>query len=170
MALPEETSVPLARVKLTALIVLFTLGFIGEVQAFNKASSGVPLTALSMHALGNGLLAVCGALFVLVLTNKLFDPRPGVTLNREGMTINPLLGKFQFIPWSDISGFDVYTIRQRLWLKHRVIRLNLAHPEKYRRPRTGYILLPTSVLKIKVDEMMALCEAYFSRYGRGRVA
>ena len=170
MTLPEETTVPLARWKLAGMIVLFTFGFVGEVLAFNKASAGVPLDSLSLHAIGNGVFALLMGLLVLVLTNKIFDPRPGVSFNREGMTINPILGKFQFIPWSDISGFGVYTFRGRLWIKRRLVRINLVDPGKYRRPRTGYILIQVSTLKIGFDELMGLCEAYFSRYGKRRAS
>ena len=170
MTLPEETTVPLARWKLAGMIVLFTFGFVGEVLAFNKASAGVPLDSLSLHAIGNGVFALLMGILVLVLTNKIFDPRPGVSFNREGMTINPILGKFQFIPWSDISGFGVYTFRGRLWIKRRLVRINLVDPGKYRRPQTGYILIQTSTLKMGFDELMGLCEAYFSGYGKSRAS
>ena len=168
MTLPEETSVPLARGKLAGMIFLFMFGFVGEVLAFNKNSAGVPLASLNLHAIGNGLFALLLGLLVLVLTNKIFDPRPGVSFNREGMTINPILGKFQLIPWSDISGFGVYTVRSRLWIKRRLVRINLADPGKYR--RTGYILIQVSTLKMGFDDVMGLCEAYFSRYGKSRAS
>ena len=51
--------------------------------------------------------------------------------------------------------------------KEAVNRNQRSDPGKYRRPQTGYILIQTSTLKVGFDELMGLCEAYFSRYGKG---
>ena len=67
-----------------------------------------------MHGVGLAG-AVFGALGIVVAVRKLLDTSPGLRLDEHGLTDNSSALAGGFVPWSEITGFQVQQIqRQRL--------------------------------------------------------
>jgi hypothetical protein len=122
-----------------------------------------------------GVLAlVLATLVVIYGARKMFDNKPGLVLSPEGITDNSSGVAAGLIPWTDITGFDIFEMHRQKML---VILVN--EPEKYiqrgnpiqrtlHRANTSMVGSPISIssntLKIGFDELCALVENYRARY------
>ena len=119
--------------------------------------------------------AIMGALVGLLVLRKLFDKKPGLVLDEEGIFDNSSAASAGFIPWKDIAGFDVLTIQ-----KQRMMVVRLVDPEKYiarggtlrqmfnrinSKMSGSPISITSSTLRIGFDDMLALCNNYLQKYG-----
>ena len=107
---------------------------------------------------------------------KLFDGMPGLILSSVGIFDNSSVLSVGIIPWSDIVGFDVFTVSSQ---KNLVIKV--LNPEKYIRGsgimkrillKSNYMLCESPItissasLKITFKELVDTCNRYYSKYGR----
>ena len=175
----DETAIKLSRAKNT-LLVLGSCAFIAlglwmalmsdaEIEAQRRYNNPVFIHAIGWAAAV--FAALCGSIGI----RKLIDRKPGLILSNAGLTDNSSGFSAGFIPWSDIAGFAVYTVQ-----KQRLLVVLLNEPEKYiniggtlRRNanRINYkmagspVSLISNSLVIKFDELLDVCNLYFSKYG-----
>lgn len=107
---------------------------------------------------------------------RLFDGRPGLVLNEEGIyPFGKSSSSSRFVPWADISGFEVVSIKHTKLLVVKLFdldkylaRLNPMTRLLYKMNEStcsGPIALTSSTLKIKFDDLVSLCIAYHDAYG-----
>lgn len=179
MTVSDEKSVPLSKVK-SALLVLGSCSFVAlglwmaflsdaEIEAQRRYNNPVFVHGIGWAAVVFATL--CGSIGI----RKMLDRKPGLVLSNAGLTDNSSGLSAGFIPWTDISGFSVYTVQ-----KQKLLVVLLNNPERYismggvlRRNinRVNYkmagspISITSNSLKIKFDDLLRVCGLYFSRYG-----
>jgi len=179
MDLPDETVIPLSRMKMVLLLlgcilfiaagaVLYRLddGFILRQHRYNDPEL-VHFFGLAGVVLG--VLGLCAGLW------KSFDRKPGLVFNTDGLIDNSSAFGAGLVPWSDITGAQIYQFRRT-----RILQIKVSNPEHYlarggmiRRAlaRSGYrmtgcaVSISPTTLKIKFDALLALFYAYWTRYG-----
>lgn len=127
---------------------------------------------------GVGIVLVLFFSFTGIMTlKKIFDQKPGLIFNSMGIIDNSSgISDNLLIPWSDISGINVYHGAQ----KQKFLVVLLKNPDKYiemgnalRRTlkRTNYeksgspVAIVSNSLKISFDELVELGNEYFAKYG-----
>jgi hypothetical protein len=119
-----------------------------------------------------GFFGLCGVFALL----KLFDTAPGLIVDAEGIVDRSSLGSVGRIPWSDIRGFKVTTVR-----KQRFLTVEVHNPEKYVQ-RASLVLRPLVAvnaryfgspvqisshnLKINFDELVSVLSGSYAKYRR----
>jgi hypothetical protein len=180
MNLSDETIIPLSRTKILLLIIgaaafaalglwLFylddqTITHMGRDPEFVH---GVGLAAIIFA----GLCAILGA-------RKLFDRRPGLRFTTAGIVDNASGVAVGLVPWSDITGTEIYRVSRT-----RMLVVKVTDPEKYiavggamRRSvnRMNFnmcgspIVLSPNTLAIKFDELVRLFDVHLAEYGDDR--
>ena len=176
MAVPDEFSIPLSRIKMGAYpaFALFALSISIWVVVSNDpeiAARYIPEMAQAFGWLGTVLL---GPITVYSI-RKFFDRRPGLTFTAAGVTDNSSAIPSGFIPWSDIQG--ITTLKSR---GTRYLVVMVKDPDKYwergnllqrwlRRRATGFgspVALSAGLLAINFDGLTRLFEQYLKKYGR----
>jgi hypothetical protein len=174
----NDKVIELSRTKLVFLIIGCTVfAFAGLWMLQLDEASIRELRRLSNPTVFRSIGGITLLFAVLVLVfclRKLFDKRPGLVLSAEGINDNSSGVAAGLIPWSDISGFDVYEIH-----KQKMLIILVNDPEKYiqrgnpaqralHRANTKMVGSPISIssttLKIGFDELCALVETYRARY------
>ena len=112
----------------------------------------------------------------LFVCKKLFDQRPGLLLNAQGLYDNASALAAGFIPWSDIAGFGVYEVNGQ-----KMLVVKLHEPKKYiasgnmlrhkiNRINTSMcgspVVISANTLQIGFDELQTTCRHYRAKYGR----
>jgi hypothetical protein len=181
MTAMNEREIPLSKTKVVALLlgslVLVALGvwlvtldseFIETQRRFNSPMiiRGVGIAALVFFGL-------CGAFAF----KKLFDTRPGLVLNSQGIHDNSSGVAAGHIPWAEITSISLYEIQKQKMLVIEVVdpeqyiakggaikqALNRANLELCGSP----IAISSVALKIDFDELETVVNDYFHKYGRG---
>jgi hypothetical protein len=114
------------------------------------------------------------SLIFLLAFRKLFDKRPGLILNRDGLFDNSSGVSAGLIPWPDILGTRIYQVHRQ---KQLVILVR--DPEKYIARgskarqllnRTNFkmigspIAITSTSLKINFDDLLNLVNEYLQKY------
>jgi len=131
-----------------------------------------PLVVHGMGFLSIVLFGLAG----LICVRKLFDRRPGLVLNSEGLTDYSSGSAVRFVPWSEITGFSAVDGRGP-----KILIVNVANPDKYieaggpirrrfNRINAGIyggspIAITSPALKIGFNELVDLCNEYLARFG-----
>ncbi len=118
-------------------------------------------------------LSIIGVVFfgtgIIVFLIQLFDKRPGLIIDQDGIQINSGMGKGYFVSWHIITGFEVFAIKstrliavfvndpERLIsaekpIKRQLMRANLQY---YGAP----ICLTAGTLKIGTDDLVKLLKS-----------
>jgi len=125
---------------------------------------------------GFGLIAAlffgsCGAFGI----KKLFDKKPGLVFNSIGIIDNSSGVSAGLIPWSEISGFDIYEVH-----KQKMLVIFLKNPEKYIEMGNTIkrhinkvnfklcgspIVITSNALQINFDELLKFSSEYMVKYG-----
>ena len=176
----DTTTIALSRKKMVRLTVfcllfvalglwLFTLDDAFIVQELRDRDPAF------VHGVGAMAMGFFGLLLIIV-ARKLFDRRPGIVLSSAGLLDNSNGVSVGFIPWSDITGLEVYES-----FKQRMLVVKVADPGKYvetGNPLTRYLRKSThkicgspisinaGALKMGFDELAAHIQQYLSRYGQ----
>ena len=121
-----------------------------------------------------GLAAILMFALVLVLSiKKLFDRKPGLIFNSEGILDNASSLSAGLIPWSDVVGSEIMEIQD-----NKILIIKVKDPQKYFERgnslkkafnKGGYngnpIGISTITLKVKFPELVALFNQYHQKYG-----
>ena len=169
----DEIKIPLSKFKLV-LLLLASLVFVagGVLFIINPSTytdSGInhhPKTEISV--VGYACVIFFG-MGVVVFIIKLFDNKPGLLVDKNGVMINPGSGSFSssFVNWSDIDRFGIIDISRT-----KLIAIYLKNPEKFIESQTNSfkrklasfsyknygtpISITTSSLKCNTDELFKL--------------
>jgi hypothetical protein len=179
MANSEEKIIELSKTKLI-LLILGSLAFIG-IGAWMLSLEAAQIEAqrrfndpLLVHGIGWVAIVVFGWCGVIGI-RKYFEKKPGLIFSSVGITDNSSGVSAGLIPWSEISGFNIYEIQ-----KQKMLIVLVKNPDKFievgsviKRTlnRTNYkmcgspIAITSNSLKINFDELLKLSNAYFTKYG-----
>lgn len=101
---------------------------------------------------------ICFGLCGIVGTVKLFDTKPGLIIDTDGIIDNSSGVSAGRIPWSDVTGITVTNI-----LGQRLLTIAVIDPQKYvGRP----INITSNALKIRFDELHRLLIERFEQHKR----
>lgn len=110
----------------------------------------------------------------LFVGKKLFDKKPGLVLNAQGIYIYDLA--IGLIPWPDIAGFGVYEMHGQ-----KTLVFKLHEPKKYIDSGNALqrklhqlstqmcgspVAISANTLQIGFDDLQAICNRYWKKYGR----
>ena len=166
----QRVVIPLSKSKMVFLLLIacafVALGWwmfaqdAAEIEAQRRFNS-----PLFVHGVGLFNM-VCFGLVGALMLRKLFDPSPGLVVDDRGLTDNTSAFSAGFVPWSDITGFEVRQIQRQ-----RVLYVRLKDPEKYiarfspirrklfrasERLGASPVTLTSSSMAIGFDEMVKL--------------
>ncbi len=126
-----------------------------------------------VHGLGWTAVLFFGLCSLFAVRN-LFSPKPGLVLDREGLTDQSSGLAVGFIPWRDIAGFEPCVLQGQ-----KMLVVLLENPQAYvekggpirrhlYRMNLGLVGSPFAIssnaLKLDFDELVALCSRYHERY------
>jgi hypothetical protein len=173
--------IPLSKTKLVLLALAAALFVVmgwwlfqldaAQIEAHRRYNSPLFVHGIGLVALG------FGALGVVFLVRKLFDTAPGLVLDERGLTDNCSAAAAGFIPWQDITGFEVRQIYTQ-----KLIYVMLKDPEAYlarlgglrrgmHRANMGMAASPvaivSSTLQIGFDELVDLLNRHFAAHRSG---
>jgi hypothetical protein len=133
-----------------------------------------PRSALYVHG-----IALVGIFFfglgIFILLKKLFDARPGLEFTPTGIVDNSNGIAVGFVPWSEITGFEIGKVRSTKFLI-----VKLTHPQKYLAKRGWMrrafsqatlnmcgtpLALSSTALAIDFDKLVDLFGCYLRKYG-----
>jgi hypothetical protein len=174
----ETREIPLSRTKLVFLLLgamaFGVLGVwmlsLGDAEIAEQRSLSNP----TLFRIIGGASTLFGVLGVAFSFRKLFDRRPGLVLSAEGITDNSSGVAAGLIPWSDITGFDVYQMQKQKFLvilvedaEKYILRGNPLQRTLHRanlRMVGSPVSISSNTLKINFEELCALVESYRARY------
>ncbi|MBX3255402.1 MAG: hypothetical protein KF862_14770 [Chitinophagaceae bacterium] len=174
--------IQLSKAKLTKLLffsVLFVAGglwmIITNPQTSNPIFNNIIVKALAAY--GSTTMGLFGVYF---FTKKLFDKKPGLILNEQGIYDNTSAFKFGLIPWSDISQVYEKTVQASIASKQRFVTIGLINPDKYISRETNLlkkkllqanaknygspIHISTNGLTTNHNDLLNLINSYFEKY------
>ena len=180
MSVENERVIELSRAKL-ALTVAGSLLFVAAgVWFFIAPNDGRFITEMRrfadpwvFHALGivTALFGAAGAAYGVV---KSRDRKPGLTLSPAGLLDNSSHVAAGFIPWSEVTGLDLFQARGQ-----QMLVIKVADPGKYiergsavkralNRANAGMVgspvVISSNALRIPFDELRSEVASYISRY------
>jgi hypothetical protein len=125
--------IPLSKAKLAKLLIFSILFLIvglwmiiTQPETSNPVFNNVFVKALAAY--GGTLMGLLGIYF---FTKKLFDKRPGIILDSQGITDNSGALSRGLIPWENIDVIFEKTIQASFASKERFITIGLKNPEQY---------------------------------------
>lgn len=180
-----KIEIPLSKTKLTKLlffcICFLTAGLwmiITNPQTSNPIFNNPILKAIASY--GSTLMGLLGIYF---FTKKLFDKRPGLVLDNQGIYDNTSAFKFGLIPWSDISEIYEKTIQASIASRQHFVTIGLINPDKYITRETNTlkrklliansksygspIHISTNGLQTNHKDLLKLVNEYFEKYKSG---
>ncbi|MBS1601619.1 MAG: hypothetical protein JST42_03040 [Bacteroidetes bacterium] len=178
----DKIEIPLSKGKLTKLLffsVLFLFaGFwiaITDPQVSNAAFNNPIIKGVGAY--GSIIMGLFGTYF---FTKKLFDNRPGLILDEQGIYDNTSAFKFGLIPWSDICEISAASIQASIASKQHFITLKLVDPQKYIAREKNFfkkkllqanaksygspIHISTNGIKADHSELLIIVKDYFQKY------
>lgn len=182
MAENNKIEIPLSKTKLTKLLffsILFVAGglwmIIADPQTSNPVFNNAFVKALAAY--GSTIMGVFGIYF---FSKKMFDKKPGLILNEQGIYDNTSVFRFGLIPWSDVSQVYERTVQASIASKQRFVTIGLVNPDKYISRETNIIKkkllqvnaksygspvhISTNGLKTNHNELLNLINSYFKKY------
>ena len=179
----DEKIIELSKTKI-ALAVLGTCAFVAigvwflllDEEAIRTSSSYRLLFNEPMYARALGITAIVvfGAL-ALFFFKKLFDKKPGLVFNNSGIVDNASAVAAGFIPWSEITGYDIFEMPQQ-----KMLIVMVSDPQKYVERGNAVkqklnqanfkmcgspISISANALKINFADLLALFDEYQRKYG-----
>lgn len=124
----SKTEIPLSKTKITGIfigtIIFIILGllFIGSPEAFVSPIMKSPEV---IRITGIASVVFFGFCFIFV-ARKLFDNKPGLIIDQNGITDNTNATSMGLIEWEDITG-----IEKKQVMSNRFLILHTNRPEKY---------------------------------------
>lgn len=106
---------------------------------------------------------------------KLFDTKPGFVLSTAGLVDNSSGVAAGFIPWSEVTGFSVFTVVNQKTLIVKVRNpaqyVEAGNPVKRALNRANFklcgspIAITSNTLTIGFSELLDICNQYHAKYG-----
>jgi hypothetical protein len=179
----DEKIIELSKTKIllailgTCAFVAIGIWFLTLDEAIIRTSSSYRLLFNEpMYARGLGIVSIVifGAL-ALFFVKKLFDKKPGLVFNNSGIVDNASAVAVGFIPWSEITGYDIFEMPQQ-----KMLIIMVKDPQKYvdrgnavqrRLNQANFkmcgspITISANALKINFLELSSLFEEYLRKYG-----
>jgi len=125
----DHIEVPNSKLKISILL-LVGMGFVALGLWFTISPSTFVDTGyrnrpkLEIEAVGYASIIFFGACAIVGLF-KLFDGRPGLIINNEGIILNPI-SSTSLVKWTEIDKFDIKTINRT-----KLISIYLKNPDEY---------------------------------------
>lgn len=166
----QRVVIPLSKSKMVFLLLIacafVALGWwmfardAAEIEAQRRFNS-----PLFVHGVGLFNMVFFG-LAGIAMSRKILDSSPALIVDDRGLTDNTSAFSAGFVPWSDITGFEVRQIQRQ-----RVLYVRLKDPEKYiarfspvrralfrasQRLGASPVTLTSSSMAIGFDEMVTL--------------
>ncbi len=179
----DEKIVELSKTKI-ALAILGTCAFVAigiwllflDEAIIRTSSSYRLLFNEPMYARGLGIVSIVifGAL-ALFFFKKLFDKKPGLVFNNSGIVDNASAVAAGFIPWSEITGYDIFEMPQQ-----KMLIIMVGDPQKYVERGNAVqqklnqanfkmcgspISISANALKINFAELISTFQQYQQKYG-----
>jgi hypothetical protein len=129
----DKIVIELSKSKLTKLLifsVLFLVGGLWMITTNPQISNPVfnnPIVK-TLASYGSAIMGLFGVYF---FARKLFDKKPGLIIDENGIYDNTSAFNFGLIPWNDISQIYERTIQASIASKQRFVTIGLLNPEKY---------------------------------------
>ena len=179
----DETIIELSRTKL-ALLILGSCGFVAVGAWLLTYDSAEIRYGRSFNFFFNEPLVVYGLGLAAVIffglcglygLRKMFDKKPGLVLNSEGIIDNASGSAAGFIPWSEVTGSGIYEIQGS-----KMLIIGLRDPGKYigrgnalsramNKANSNMVgspvAIPSTSLKINFAELVSLFDRYYRKYG-----
>lgn len=170
-----SVSIPLSKTKLV-LILLGSIAFvviavwIWSISDIQTKRSPLFLQAVSL--LGSLFFGMCG----IYAARKIFDKKPGLILDSEGLVDNSSGVSAGRIPWSEITGIRVSKLAKQKFLSIHVEepkaylgkgnffvrKLNATNLKLYGTP----IHISSNSLKINFENLVELVSEYFEKFSQ----
>jgi hypothetical protein len=125
----DRIEIPLSKVKIVFLLVIgigFVMGgifFVMYPEQFQNSFSYRPKWEIS--TLGYICIIFFGACIVIAIL-KLFDNKPGLLIDNQGITINPGSSGNSFVEWGNIEKFSIIDISRT-----KLIQVYLKEPNDF---------------------------------------
>lgn len=117
-------------VKLLVFSIIFLIAGLWMVITQPQTSNVVFNNPIVFNAAAYGGMLM-GVLGVYFFTKKLFDTRPGIIVDENGITDNTGAFSFGFIPWSDMSEIRERSVQASVTSKQRYVTIGLKDPGAY---------------------------------------
>lgn len=180
----NSTEIPFSRTKLIKLLFFSALFLIGGLWIIitNPQTSNPIFNNSVVKTLASYGSTIMGLFGIYFFSKKLFDKKPGLILNEEGIYGNTSAFRFGLIPWSDISQISERIVQASIASKQHFVTIGLLNPETYI-SKEGNILkkkllqantksygspihISTNGLKTNHKELLSLVNSYFEEYKR----
>jgi hypothetical protein len=177
-----KIEIPLSKSKLTKLLafsIIFLIGGLWMIIANPQISNPVFNDPIIKTVGGYGS-AIMGFLGIYFFAKKLFDKKPGLVIDENGIYDNTSIFNFGLIPWTDISKIYERTVQTSFASKQRFVTIGLADPDKYISRETNLlkrkilaanaknygspIHISTNGLKTNNNDLLKLLNEYFEKY------
>ncbi|OOG58317.1 hypothetical protein B0E48_06295 [Rhodanobacter sp. C03] len=175
----QRVTIPLSKSKLLFLLLVSCAFVVGGYWMFTMDAAEIESQSrfnspLFVHGFGLAAIVFVGLAAVAVF-RKLIDPSPGLVLDDRGLLDNSGAFSSGFIPWSDITGFEVRQISSR----QRILFVLLKDPKKYiakfkpikrallranQSVAASPVAITSSSIAIGFDELVTLVNRYLSAY------
>jgi hypothetical protein len=169
----DKMVIPLSKTKLT-LLLFGSLAFVaGSIWIWSIADTQNRYDPLFMK--GVALVGICfSGLCGLYWCIKIFDRKPGLVIDAEGIVDNSSLTAAGRIPWEDIVGFKIYWVAGQ-----KLLAIEVRDPQKYVKrggtfkrmwntantKRAGSpIIITSNALQIEFDRLVSILTQSLSRY------
>jgi hypothetical protein len=180
MSPTDERAIPLSKTKIIILMLGAWMFVALGIWLFGQGENvpgprvlGELLTAGQfLGGLSVAFFGVCGAFAV----RKLLDKKPGLILNSAGLVDNSSVIATGLVPWSDITGLDLFELQKQ----RKLLVILVRDPQSYLKrgnamvralKRVNYNLCGSPVviysrnLKINLAELQSLLNRYREKYG-----
>jgi hypothetical protein len=179
----DELVIELSKGK-AVLMILGSFAFVAvgywlfrmDAAAMKGAPSDDPHLVHGVGLAGMVLFSLSGIFGI----RKLFDKKPGLVLNSAGIIDNSSVLAAGFIPWSKITGAEIYEVRRQ-----KMLIVKVRNPEEFIQRgnvlrqatvRMGSkmsgspIAITSNTLKINFTELLSTFEQYHRKYGQSMKA
>lgn len=183
MGAADELVIELSKSK-AILIILGSLAFVAAGYWFFTRDAATvregPIDdPLFIHGVGI-VSMVFFSLTGIVGIRKLFDKRPGLVLNSAGIIDNSSGLAAGFIPWSEITGAEIYEIRRQ-----KMLIIKVRNPEEFiqrgnvlrqamvkmgSKMSGSPIAITSSTLEIDFSKLLSTFKQYHQKYGQSMKA
>ena len=174
--------IELSKSKLTKLLIfsiLFLLAGLWMITTNPQTSNPVfnnPIVK-AIASYGSTIMGLFGIYF---FTRKLFDKKPGLIIDENGIYDNTSAFHFGLIPWSDISQIYERTVQASIASKQHFVTVGLINPDKYISRENNAIKrkmlavnansygspihISTNGLKINHNDLLKILNEEFTKY------
>ena len=178
----KKIEIPLSKAKLAKLLIfsiLFLCAGLWMIVSNPQTSNPVFNNPL-VKAIASYGSTIMGLLGIYFFSRKLFDNKPGLVIDDNGIYDNTSAFHFGLIPWSDISEIYERTVQASIASKQRFVTIGLTDPDKYISREKNFlkrklltanansygspIHISTNGLKTNHNELLQILAEKFAKY------